>query len=433
MHKMAKNSTTEEAETTNPKLFLALGVFEIFISIIGSTGNLLTCFAVIRNKNLHHATNFYVLSLAIADFLVTSLLVPVRAGEHLAIFNDSIPPSQVVIEVAVFIGRATILSSLASLSALSIDRYMALKYPIVYRVRIRYNFTRTLIIVSFLWIVSLVLTTIPKFPGVSPFQRLIVFVVFVFIMTLIIFVTSWKILKLVKQLFNRLKKFRSTKTSAEKSYGDHFSFAKYSIFRNMNKIDMDERGKSSVQKSYYSLSGKKVAFENEAFCIENQPVRLLAVTRTNSAENHENSSADVKGNSSSLSDMNSRILARKTDSASNSHVQEFEHKSSKLREKPISAVNTMRLGRVSSLADGYIAKTIAIITCVFVICIYPRIVLILYHLAVKENQESRSWRLWLKVLIYINSVVNPFLYGWRFRDFRREFFYLIRKLKRPIC
>lgn len=435
---MTKNNTTEGAGTANPKLFLAVGVFEIVISFVGSTGNLLTCFAVLRNKNLHHATNFYVLSLSMADFLVTSILVPVRAGEHLAIFSDSVPPSRGVIEVAVFIGRATILSSLASLSALSIDRYMALKYPIVYRVRIRYNFTRTLIIVSFLWVISLGLTTIPMFPGVSPFQGLIVFVVFVFIMTLIIFVTSWKILKLVKQLFNRLKKFRSTKASEETTYGDHFSFAKCSIFRNMNKIDMDRRGKSLEQKPYFSLGGKrKLAFDNNAFCIEQQPVRLLAVTRTKSQDDHENSSTcqEVKGNFSSLSEnMNSKSLARKTVSTSNSHEREFEDKSLKLRGKPILAVNaTGRLGGVSSLADGYIAKTIAIITCAFVICIYPRIVLILYHFAVKENQETRILRLWLKVLIYINSIVNPFLYAWRFRDFRREFFYLIRKLKRPIC
>lgn len=67
------------------------------------------------------------------------------------------------------------------------------------------------------------------------------------------------------------------------------------------------------------------------------------------------------------------------------------------------------------------AKTIAFVIGAFVILVYPRIILILYHFATPETGESKHVRFWIRILLYSNSVVNPGLYAWRHKEFKREF------------
>lgn len=55
------------------------------------------------------------------------------------------------------------------------------------------------------------------------------------------------------------------------------------------------------------------------------------------------------------------------------------------------------------------------------ILVYPRIILILYHFATPETKESKHARFWIRILLYSNSVVNPGLYAWRHKEFKREF------------
>lgn len=43
---------------------------------VGATGNILVCMAVWREKRLQTSTNYFLLSLAIADLLVCTLVMP---------------------------------------------------------------------------------------------------------------------------------------------------------------------------------------------------------------------------------------------------------------------------------------------------------------------------------------------------------------------
>ncbi|EDO44334.1 predicted protein [Nematostella vectensis] len=205
---------TDPHEEENTGLYLGLFVVELIICFVGAFGNTLTCLAVLGNKKLHVATNFYVLSLAIADLLVTGFLVPVRAAEHLATYQGTTKPRQNVMEAAIFVGRATILASFANLAALSIDRFLALKFPIQYRTRIRYSTRITLSVIVTIWVVSIFLTSIPEYSGVSAQHGLIIFVNFVIIMTVIICVANWQVFRLVKQLSVRLRWYKLNKGSA---------------------------------------------------------------------------------------------------------------------------------------------------------------------------------------------------------------------------
>lgn len=49
---------------------------ELVISLLAVAGNILVCWAVCLNSNLQSITNFFVLSLAVADIAVGLLAIP---------------------------------------------------------------------------------------------------------------------------------------------------------------------------------------------------------------------------------------------------------------------------------------------------------------------------------------------------------------------
>lgn len=498
---MEKENFTDNAvqkqTKTNTNLYLALCVFEIAICILGSTGNILTCFTVIRSKTLHNATYLFVLSLSLADFLITSVLVPVRAAEHLSIYRRTNPPERTLLQVAVFIGRATILASLSSLAALSIDRYLALRYPLKYRASIRYNFTQIFLVIASLWILSLVFTSIPLMSGVTPLQGLLIFVLLVFVMTFIMITSSWQVFRLLKQLSLRLQHFKlavSPNPSNQFSRRDKTTCC---------YIELESSPKATRPRS--NGMPFDMNFENKAFHLErdSHPVRLLTVkpfkhpvhlsvvledglTRTTSCDSPSpefkrstpliNNSKYVKPlfngtvvtpsyetsqqtvgtaviNKNSLNDQQhtnqpsqkskitkSNKISQLVNSATNytSHnigpeITKRKQLSLQFNSSSVTPHNSVGSTIGRHLADGYIAKTIVIIIGTFVLCIYPRIILIIYHLNYPETPQTAICRLWLKVLLYMNSVINPVLYAWRFRDFRQVFLALILSFKKKIC
>lgn len=56
-----------------PALFLLL------FSVIGIIGNLLVCLAIGTERRLHNPTNWYIFSLALADMLISGLVIPLAA------------------------------------------------------------------------------------------------------------------------------------------------------------------------------------------------------------------------------------------------------------------------------------------------------------------------------------------------------------------
>lgn len=44
--------------------------------LVGATGNILVCMAIWRERRLQTATNYFLLSLALADLLVCTLVMP---------------------------------------------------------------------------------------------------------------------------------------------------------------------------------------------------------------------------------------------------------------------------------------------------------------------------------------------------------------------
>ena len=318
----ASNSTniTQEGSTA----VLLASCVEIALCLLGTLGNSLTILVVFRNKSLQVVSNFLLASLAFADLLVSAILVPMRASQHMTLYNGGNSIPKAAVEIAGFVGRVNIIASISSLAAMSIDRYVALSHPMLYLSKVKFAKVKVSIAIALIWTVSIFVTCVPKFPGVSDVAFLAFFVAFVLLVTSIIVVTYYKIFKIVRKSISKQR----------------------------------ARGKMA-----------------------NKVVRLSRCSTVDSRHR--------------------RYLDERQDrQASDTCGYKKEHKA---------------------------ANTIAIVIGAFVLLVYPRIILILYHFATPETAASKHARFWIRILLYSNSVVNPVLYAWRHKEFKREFQKIFRK------
>ncbi|MEQ2205999.1 Adenosine receptor A2b [Xenoophorus captivus] len=100
-------------------------VIEVVIAVLSISGNVLVCWAVAINSTLKNATYYFLVSLAVADILVGCLAIPfaiiISIGLRLNFYG--------CLFLACFVLVLT-QSSIFSLLAIAIDRYLAVKIPL---------------------------------------------------------------------------------------------------------------------------------------------------------------------------------------------------------------------------------------------------------------------------------------------------------------
>ncbi|KAG7516496.1 adenosine receptor A2b [Solea senegalensis] len=105
-----------------PQLYIFI---EVVIAILSISGNILVCWAVAINSTLKNATNYFLVSLAVADILVGCLAIPFAITISIGIDLDFYG----CLFLACFVLVLT-QSSIFSLLAIAIDRYLAVKIPL---------------------------------------------------------------------------------------------------------------------------------------------------------------------------------------------------------------------------------------------------------------------------------------------------------------
>ncbi|XP_062572240.1 uncharacterized protein LOC134234200 [Saccostrea cucullata] len=126
----------------------------ILIVFCTAIGNLLVCIAVIWDRRLQNMTNYFLMSLAIADFLVSILVMPF--GMLVELFgNFPLRPEFCIFWVTTDVLMCT--ASIWHMCTMSMDRYFTLKYPMKYG-RNKTKMTVALKIL-FAWLVSITISS----------------------------------------------------------------------------------------------------------------------------------------------------------------------------------------------------------------------------------------------------------------------------------
>ncbi|XP_037298446.1 pyrokinin-1 receptor isoform X2 [Manduca sexta] len=147
---------TEESEVARALLIISM-YFIFFASIIG---NGITCLVIYYDRSMHTATNFYLFNLAISDFIVSfaiflevnELTLPSTKPPHFNLGRMACKTHFIVV-------AALWNNSILILTALAIERYVAICYPLLLKTKSVWRRVTKIIVV--IWIIA-IMETIPE-------------------------------------------------------------------------------------------------------------------------------------------------------------------------------------------------------------------------------------------------------------------------------
>ncbi|CAD6995602.1 unnamed protein product [Ceratitis capitata] len=141
-------------------------IFCILI-VITVLGNTLVIIAIITTRRLRTVTNCFVMSLAVADFLVGIFVMPPAVAAHLF---GSWRFGWILCDIWVSLDILLCTASILSLCAISVDRYLAVTKPLKYS-RKRRSKRLALLMILIVWVLALAITCPPMLGWYEPGRR----------------------------------------------------------------------------------------------------------------------------------------------------------------------------------------------------------------------------------------------------------------------
>lgn len=146
MLKNISNQTSELSEDSHYN-FLAL-IFGLILIVFIICGNVLVCLSVCTEKALKTTTNYFIVSLAVADLLLAVLVLPLYV--YTEFLGGMWTLSLVLCDVLMTMDVMLCTASIFNLCAISVDRFIAVSIPLHYNRRQVDN--RQLFLISTTWI-----------------------------------------------------------------------------------------------------------------------------------------------------------------------------------------------------------------------------------------------------------------------------------------
>ncbi|XP_017268772.1 neuromedin-U receptor 1 [Kryptolebias marmoratus] len=109
-------------------MFLPVCLIYLVIFLVGVVGNVLTCTVIARNKVMWTPTNYYLFSLAVSDLLVLLLGMPLELYELWQNYPFLFGKGGCYFKTFLF--ETVCLASILNVTALSIERYIAVVHPL---------------------------------------------------------------------------------------------------------------------------------------------------------------------------------------------------------------------------------------------------------------------------------------------------------------
>ncbi|KAM7422055.1 hypothetical protein PAMA_010239 [Pampus argenteus] len=129
----------------------------LLIFLTGLSGNLLTCTVIVKHKKMRNPTNFYLLSLAMSDLLVLLFGMPLEIYDLWQ--NYPFPFGEGGCYFKTFLFETVCFASILNVTALSVERYIAVVHPLKTRYLSTNQHAKRVITV--VWVVSM-LCAIPN-------------------------------------------------------------------------------------------------------------------------------------------------------------------------------------------------------------------------------------------------------------------------------
>lgn len=161
--------TLEDLNLTNEELklkylglqqhphFVPLCTTYLLIFVVGVLGNALTCFVIVHHKNMRTPTNYYLFSLAVSDLLVLLVGLPLELYEMWQNYPFLLGLGGCYFRTLLF--ETVCLASVLNITALSMERYVAVVHPLRARSLVTRTHVRRVLAAIWSWAV---LCSLPK-------------------------------------------------------------------------------------------------------------------------------------------------------------------------------------------------------------------------------------------------------------------------------
>ncbi|XP_033225803.1 orexin receptor type 1-like [Belonocnema kinseyi] len=120
------------------------------VIVLAVTANILVIVVVFKYHYMRSVTNYFVVNLSIADLLVTMICMPMAVSQAVSIIWVY---GEIMCKLFFYLQGVAVAASVFTITAMSIDRYLAIRSPIAFR-RV-FNRKSTIIVIIALWVVSL--------------------------------------------------------------------------------------------------------------------------------------------------------------------------------------------------------------------------------------------------------------------------------------
>lgn len=127
-----------------------LVAFHITVFFVGIIGNALVCISVYRNHSMRTVTNYFIVNLAVADFLVILVCLPPTV---LWDVTETWFFGRIMCKLVLYLQNVSVSVSVLTLTFISVDRWYAICYPL----RFKSTAFRAKTSILIIWLMSLLL------------------------------------------------------------------------------------------------------------------------------------------------------------------------------------------------------------------------------------------------------------------------------------
>uniref|UniRef100_A0AC11C8Z3 Dopamine receptor D2 n=2 Tax=Caprinae TaxID=9963 RepID=A0AC11C8Z3_SHEEP len=386
------NGSEGKADRPHYNYYAMLLTLLIFVIVFG---NVLVCMAVSREKALQTTTNYLIVSLAVADLLVATLVMPwVVYLEVVGEWKFSRIHCDIFVTLDVMMCTASILN----LCAISIDRYTAVAMPMLYNTRYSSK-RRVTVMIAIVWVLSFTISCPMLFglnntdqneciianPAFVVYSSIVSFYV-PFIVTLLVYIKIYIVLR-------RRRKRVNTKRSS-RAFRANLKAPLKEAARRAQELEMEMLSSTSPpERTRYS----PIAPSHHQLTLPDPSHHGLHSTPDSPAKPEKNGHAKDHPKIAKIFEIQSMPNG-----------------------KTRTSLKTMSRRKLSQQKEKKATQMLAIVLGVFIICWLPFFITHILNIHCDCNippvlYSAFTW------LGYVNSAVNPIIYTTFNIEFRKAF------------
>uniref|UniRef100_A0A8D2DG79 D(2) dopamine receptor n=1 Tax=Sciurus vulgaris TaxID=55149 RepID=A0A8D2DG79_SCIVU len=386
------NGSEGKADRPHYNYYAMLLTLLIFIIVFG---NVLVCMAVSREKALQTTTNYLIVSLAVADLLVATLVMPwVVYLEVVGEWKFSRIHCDIFVTLDVMMCTASILN----LCAISIDRYTAVAMPMLYNTRYSSK-RRVTVMIAIVWVLSFTISCPLLFglnntdqneciianPAFVVYSSIVSFYV-PFIVTLLVYIKIYIVLRKRRKRVNTKRSSRAFRANLKAPLKDAARRAQELEMEMLSSTSPPERTRySPIPPSHHQLTLPDPSHHG----LHSNPDSPAKPEKNGHAKDHPK-------------------------------IAKIFEIQSMPNGKTRTSLKTMSRRKLSQQKEKKATQMLAIVLGVFIICWLPFFITHILNIHCDCNippvlYSAFTW------LGYVNSAVNPIIYTTFNIEFRKAF------------